>query len=1022
MRPAAITLLKEKQFERKSPLWRSRMRPSTLVAALMSVAAMLVATTARADITVNSATSAAVVLGAATFDVDGDGILDQATETDSPGVQAGNPTAGSFDGNSSAKIGGSQATGRQQATVEADGTTLTVTVTIDCTSQVTLSGDGAKDFLNLADAQGTFGLDFTVTKPSTFSISGAVSVGPGPTTLAEGGGGANSARLQFAGGGVNIGADDAPTDPQSDSTNVTGTLAPGQYTVGGGCSSEAPRRVGNDFGPARGEGHLSFTFNASEGQCNGPTSRWIGGDAGAFDDPQNWDPPEVPSFGSTDGECEDALFDAGQTIAVDLSTFVASTVAPATRALVPRAGGTRTAGRLHVRKVRDLVLSGDVPLVLASGGLDDRASLIVGKNGKVHIANGILQAQHARLGENGKGTLLVEGANSLFKTLGIFAVGGGTGDGFLQIRDAGTADSGDVQIGNGLSNGHADVSNGVWQMQGLGVGFEGIGELTIENGGTVDTTTANIGETLNVISSPALGNPDRCLGRPTGGGVEIRGDASAWHVQSLGIAGLGCVEVRDHGTLTVSGGELRVGTQTVNEGLLFVNGGGTLTAAGDLTVGASGHGRFAVAQSPEATQVTVAGGLTVGESLPPAGDGFVDVQGSPTESTDFLTSDTIHVPGGELGHGILNITVGGHVKTTTTADVGATPTADVNGHDGVGVVELAGEGSAQLTTWSIGTSLTVGAPTGNRNTGQIIIKDALVKVGLGQQAGLITVRHTGAITGIGAVNGVVTNHGMLLNDGLIQGPLTIDASYDPNSQGKLQYAFGGLVTFVPQMVVGPGALAATGGATASADGPLPTAKTPPPPAGPMIITGDADFSNTTLVLQFVNGFAPHQGDAFPLFEVQGQLAGGFANVEVHGLAPGAVFDVATTPGTATSLTDTVALPVVSMKAPAKLKESAKKGVKVKFTRTGPTADPLTAHYDVRGTAEDGVDYVALSGTVEFPAKKKSATVVIVPFADGVAEPPETIDLEVLPGDDYAPSIPATATITLLSTEKKPKKK
>jgi hypothetical protein len=112
---------------------------------------------------------------------------------------------------------------------------------------------------------------------------------------------------------------------------------------------------------------------------------------------------------------------------------------------------------------------------------------------------------------------------------------------------------------------------------------------------------------------------------------------------------------------------------------------------------------------------------------------------------------------------------------------------------------------------------------------------------------------------------------------------------------------------------------------------------------------------------------------------------------------------------------------VSLKAPKKLKESAKKGVKVQLKRTGATTDPLTVHYRVRGSAENGIDYVELPGTLEIPAKKKSATLVVQPFADGVPEPPETIELEVLPGDDYAPSVPSTATITLLSTEKKPKK-
>ena len=166
--------------------------------------------------------------------------------------------------------------------------------------------------------------------------------------------------------------------------------------------------------------------------------------------------------------------------------------------------------------------------------------------------------------------------------------------------------------------------------------------------------------------------------------------------------------------------------------------------------------------------------------------------------------------------------------------------------------------------------------------------------------------------------------------------------------------------------------------------------------------GDADLTNTTLVLQFVNGFAPHQGDQLPVVEVQGQVTGNFADVQVVGLAPGASFNVDPQTGMATSLTDTVALPVVTMKVPKTLKESARKGGKIKFARSGASTDPLTISYSVGGTAEPGIDYGFLPGTLTIPAKKKSATLVVVPFADGLPEPPETIEVTVLPGDDHAP--------------------
>ena len=100
--------------------------------------------------------------------------------------------------------------------------------------------------------------------------------------------------------------------------------------------------------------------------------------------------------------------------------------------------------------------------------------------------------------------------------------------------------------------------------------------------------------------------------------------------------------------------------------------------------------------------------------------------------------------------------------------------------------------------------------------------------------------------------------------------------------------------------------------------------------------------------------------------------------------------------TLTSTTDAVALPAVSVKAKPKLKETAKQG-KIKLKRTGDTSAPLVVSYTVGGTAQSGVDYEALPGTIEFPAKKKSATIRVRPIADGLLEGPETLELDARPG-------------------------
>ena len=75
------------------------------------------------------------------------------------------------------------------------------------------------------------------------------------------------------------------------------------------------------------------------------------------------------------------------------------------------------------------------------------------------------------------------------------------------------------------------------------------------------------------------------------------------------------------------------------------------------------------------------------------------------------------------------------------------------------------------------------------------------------------------------------------------------------------------------------------------------------------ITGDATLDGT-LLLEFIDGFAPRQGDTFEFLDVGGVLSGSFANVEVRNLAPGFQFDLRPDAGglTMVALNDGVFVP------------------------------------------------------------------------------------------------------------------
>jgi hypothetical protein len=255
--------------------------------------------------------------------------------------------------------------------------------------------------------------------------------------------------------------------------------------------------------------------------------------------------------------------------------------------------------------------------------------------------------------------------------------------------------------------------------------------------------------------------------------------------------------------------------------------------------------------------------------------------------------------------------------------------------------------------------------------------------------------------------------GVLENHGVVEGPFILEAPYVQGPQGTRR------ATILSE---------GTPAAPASALDPLAAARFPRralrkkpalPVSGPMVVTGDATLAGR-VELQFGNGVAPRMGESFEVLDVGGTVTGSFAEVAIQGLVPGSFgFEPSVAGGklALTSQTDAVALPAVSVKAKRKLKETAKKGGKIKVKRGGDTSAPLLVAYTVGGTAQSGVDFEALPGTIEIPARKKSATIVLKPIADGLVEGPETIEIELTPNEVFAPGAVSSASIELLSKDK-----
>jgi hypothetical protein len=88
-----------------------------------------------------------------------------------------------------------------------------------------------------------------------------------------------------------------------------------------------------------------------------------------------------------------------------------------------------------------------------------------------------------------------------------------------------------------------------------------------------------------------------------------------------------------------------------------------------------------------------------------------------------------------------------------------------------------------------------------------------------------------------------------------------------------------------------------------------------------------------------------------------------------------------------------------------------------LTRQGPFDAALTVSYTVTGTATAGLDYVALPGTVTFPAGSAETTVTVAPIDDALLEGPETVELRLGPGAGYQIGALANATVMIQDDER-----
>jgi len=90
-----------------------------------------------------------------------------------------------------------------------------------------------------------------------------------------------------------------------------------------------------------------------------------------------------------------------------------------------------------------------------------------------------------------------------------------------------------------------------------------------------------------------------------------------------------------------------------------------------------------------------------------------------------------------------------------------------------------------------------------------------------------------------------------------------------------------------------------------------------------------------------------------------------------------------------------------------------------IARTGATTNPLTVFYTLSGSATNGVDYNALSGSANIGAGSSSTDVIVMPIDDTISEGSEKVVLTLSSNVAYGVGSPSSATITIADNEPPP---
>ncbi|MDR2874824.1 MAG: autotransporter outer membrane beta-barrel domain-containing protein [Methylobacillus sp.] len=402
-------------------------------------------------------------------------------------------------------------------------------------------------------------------------------------------------------------------------------------------------------------------------------------------------------------------------------------------------------------------------------------ALIVGKvgTGTLNIqSGGVVSNTTGTVGSaaGSNGTVTVEGGNSQWTMNGGLTVGN-SGTGTLNIKNGGKVTNTTTALsvigagGNGTVT--VEDSGSSWTTNPtLRVGGSGTGTLNIFDGGVVTTVAGWLGET----AASGVGI------------VNIDGVGSQWNTTSLSIGyrGKGTISITDGGLLTSAGGNIGGVGGSSNSSSVTVDGeGARWTSSGALNIGnINVAGLLAIKNGGYVSSIGLS---TITSSANTTSSVTVDgTDGNGVASTWENTGNVQvgGIGGSTFGHGTLDITHGGIVKTTGSLSIavvsgstgvvtvdgangGATLTsaALVVGLNGTGTLDIKNGGKVSSTTGTVGSSpSSIGTATVDGSNSQWTMTSTLT-VGSGSSTGVLTLSNGGTATAtsatVGGASGVI---------------------------------------------------------------------------------------------------------------------------------------------------------------------------------------------------------------------------------------------------------------------------